>query len=296
MAQKNLSRVRMAIVILFSACAILLFAACEGVSSSANGALTVSGKILSVNSSAGSVTVQGNVNGQQQTVTIGGLTAQELSTLQSHVNSNYAFQVTQNGNNYTLTTNTEPVSQDGATPENTTTSSTTPEATTDTNTNTGGNAQGNISLTAKIQSATNTSLVVLLPDGRPLTMSLTPNTDRHDFTGPFNQGQVLKVKAITNPDGSLQASELKNASTDQGDQNNDLNKVSFQGITTNTVGSDNLLHFKVGNQNYTASIINTTELKNLNNAQSIGNNQVVKVDVIFNGSTANAVKVEMAND
>ncbi len=286
MAKKQGSRVRMAIVVFFSACALMLFAACQGVSSS-GGALNVSGKVLSVNTAAHTVTVQGNLNGQQQTFTIGGLTDQQIADLQSHINGSYGFQVTQNNNTYSISS--DPVSQDQTTPGNTT-----PQATTGTTQQT--SVQGTISFIGKIQSITSNSAVVSMPNGSTLSMSLTQNTDRGDVNVPLNTGTQVKVKAITNLDGSFQASSLKTLDNDHPQQNNDLNTVSFQGVTTNTVGSDNVLHFKVGSQVFTAQINNNTELKNLNNPQAINNNQPIKVDILYNGNNGSAVKVEASDN
>jgi hypothetical protein len=272
----------MIIVVLCSICAILLFAACEGVS---GGATTISGKILSVNSTAHSVTVQGSVNGQQQTLTISGLTDQQIATLKGQT-GNYNFQVIPNGTSYTISSDSQPISQSEATPEGVT-----PEATT-TGTTSIGNVQGNVSFIGRVQSINGTNLVVLMPNGNPLSMTIGNNGDNNQIP---SVGQQVKIKANTNTDGSFQTSEIKNLDNEQ---NNDLNTMSFTGITTSIVGTDNMLHFKVGSQNFSALIDNNTKLKHVNNnsAQTIGSNQNVKVDVRFNGGNGNALEVELGND
>src|ERR1700730_1779519 len=175
MTKKNIGSVRTAFVAFCSLCAIMLFAACQGVSSS-GGPLTVSGKIISLNAAGHNVTVQGNLNGQQQTLTIGGLTDQQIAALNGHIGAAYNFQVSQNNNNYVITSNTDPVSTNDTTPV----ANTTPEATTAQNGTVQGNAQGNISLIGKIQNISNTSVTVTMPNAQTLTASITANTDRGD--------------------------------------------------------------------------------------------------------------------
>jgi len=108
---------------------MVLVSACAGV---AGANTNVKGSVLSINAQQHSVSL--NVNGQ--TITIGGLTDSELaqlqSALQSHLNTNFSFNVTQNSNgSYTISTNPNSMTEDN--------NDGTPEATGTTNTNT---AQG----------------------------------------------------------------------------------------------------------------------------------------------------------
>src|SRR5216683_3048726 len=64
-----------------------------------------------------------------------------------------------------------------------------------------------------------------------------------------------------------------------------MNTVDFKGVTTSAVGSDGVIHFKVGNKSYSFSISSSTDLGDFNNAQSIQANQAVKVEVLFNGNS-----------
>jgi hypothetical protein len=114
-------------------------------------------------------------------------------------------------------------------------------------------------------------------------------TDLSKFNGSLpGVGQVVKVSA-TASNGSFIATELK--PTDSGDLQ-DQNTVKFQGVTTQSVGSDRVIHFAVGNRNFSFPIISTAELKDFNgNAQSIANATSVKVDVQFNGISGTALDV-----
>ncbi|MGZ6367679.1 MAG: hypothetical protein ACXWPS_17175, partial [Ktedonobacteraceae bacterium] len=72
----------------------------------------------------------------------------------------------------------------------------------------------------------------------------------------------------------------------------DQNTVTFQGVTTQAVGSDRVIHFAVGNRSFSFPIISTAELKDFNgNAQSIANAASVKVQVQFNGTSGTALDV-----
>ncbi|HTK10198.1 MAG TPA: DUF5666 domain-containing protein [Ktedonobacteraceae bacterium] len=284
MAQKLGNRAHMAVIVLCSICAIMLFAACQGVSSS-GGTINVSGKILAVNPGAHSVTLQGAIDGKQQTITISDLTDQQIADLQGHINSNYSFQVSQNNDTYTIVSTSTPVTQ----------SETTPVATATSSTNTV-SVPGSISFIGKVQSATTTSLVVSMPDGNTLTMSITAGTDSHDVDGQLAPGMQLKVKAETNPDGSFMASTLRTVHYSSSSHSDDLSIIDFTGNTTSAVGADNLLHFQVGNQNFTALIDHDTDFRHLHNAQSIDNNQPISVEVFFNGGNGTAQEIDARDD
>ncbi len=256
-----------------------LFTACAGVGTNGgNGNLTVSGSVVSVSPQNHSVTL--NISGQQKTVS--GLTDQEISLLQGQVGKMYSIQVTQNSDgSYEIVTGTNPTAE--GTPETgeTPTTGETP----------GAIQPGSISFTGKVQSVSNNSIVVSLPDGKSLTMSIiNGQTDVSDFNGQqITRGELIKVEATANTNGSFLASKLKKA--DSAD-----NVVDFQGVTTSAVGADHMIHFAVGNKSFSYAIGSNADLGDFSgNAQNIGNHANVKVEVTFNGTTGTATKVSNAN-
>ena len=74
-----------------------------------------------------------------------------------------------------------------------------------------------------------------------------------------------------------------------------LNTVDFSGVTTSAVGSDNVVHFQVGNKSYNFTASASTELKHLASAQAIVANQPIKVEVIYNGASNTLTKLEIDN-
>jgi hypothetical protein len=269
---------------------MVLFTACAGVTTT-NGTTTVTGTIKSIDTNTGSVTL--SVAGQ--TVTINGLTPAQASALQSQVGKMYTIQATQNSDGtYTITAGTNPASSAPGTPEGieTPNPNETPNATEPVGSN------GNVSFIGKVQSVSNGSIVVSMPDSSTLSMSIVNGqTDLSDFNGGLpSAGQTIKVAADANPDGSFLATKL--SATDQSDLSDQtkLNTVDFQGVTTSAVGSDRVIHFAVGKKSYSYTIGSTADLGDFNNnAQAISNNQAVKVEVLFNGSTGTVVKVGNAN-
>src|SRR5437764_8145032 len=122
MKQSLLGRIRLLGVGVFALFVMVLFTACGvagtgtgvGTGTGATGNITgITAQIVSVNPSAHSVLV--NVNGTEYTV--GGLTDQQVTTLQSAVSKTWHFQVTGSNGSYTLTTGTTPQEQDNSTPE-----------------------------------------------------------------------------------------------------------------------------------------------------------------------------------
>ena len=260
-----------------------LFTACAGVGTNGgNGNLTVSGSVVSVSPQNHSVTL--NINGQQKTIS--GLTNQEISLLQGQVGKVYSIQVTQNSDgSYEIITGTNP------TEDNTPETGQTPS----TNETPGVNEPGSINFVGKVQSVNNNSIVVSLPDGSSLTMSIVNGqTDVSDFNGQhITTGELIKVEATANTNGSFLASKLGQA--DSGDLQGQ-NVVDFQGVTTSAVGADHRIHFQVGNQSFSYAIGSNADLGDFNgNAQSIGNNVSVKVEVTFNGTTGTVTQVSNAN-
>lgn len=298
MKQSVFVRANMVVIFLSSFCVMLLVSACAGVAntgastssgtSGTNGSTTIVGSVQSVNASAHSVTL--TVNGQQYT--IGGLSDQEIADLQQHVNKTYTVQVTQNGGSYTLTTGTTPAETDNAI------SGVTPVASTgNTTTGTGVNEPGSIDFIGKVQSASASSLVINLPNGDPLTLGLTVQTDRSDLNGTqISNGQLIHAKALANPaDGSFLASKLSLPDNKDIQNPAKLNAVDIAGVTTGAVGSDNVLHVKVGNKAFDLALNANTEMKDFGTPQAIAANQPVKVNVLYNGSSATLLKVSNGN-
>jgi hypothetical protein len=256
-----------------------LFTACAGVGTNgSNGNLTVSGSVISVNPQNHSVTL--NINGQQKTIS--GLTDQEISLLQGQAGKMYSIQVNQNSDgSYQIVTGTNPTEDNTPETGNTPNTNDTPAT----------NEPGNISFTGTVQSISTNSIVVSMPDGQSLTMSIVNGqTDESDFNGQqITKGQLIQVEATANTDGSFLATKLK-----QADSAN--NVVDFQGVTTSAVGSDHVIHFAVGNKGFSYAIGSNADLGDFNgNAQSIANNASVKVEVTFNGTTGSVTKVSNAN-
>jgi len=261
---------------------MILVTACAGVAGTSGN--TITGAIVSVNTAQHSATL--NVNGQQ--VTVSGLTDQQVTTLQAQVGKTYTLQVTQgSGNSYTINSNTTPELIETNTPQpnvTETTNSTEPQTSLE---------QGNISFTGKVQSAGNNRIVVSMPNGQTLSMSINSQTDLSDFNGALpTTGTLVKVKATANTDGSFTASTVKPATPGDLDQN----VIDYHGVTTSAVGSDRVLHFKVATKSYSFTIGSTANLSDFNNnAQSIGNNLRVKVEVQFNGATGTVIQVGDSN-
>ncbi len=274
--------IRLIGVCVFGLVMLVLVSACAGVTQSPNGTVTsatIVGKVQSVNASQHSVTL--NVNGQMYTVN--GLTDPQIAALQNQVGKTYTIHVTQNPDgSYNISSGTDPQENDTATPGVQQTE--TP----------GAPAAGNISFIGKVQSVNNSSISVSMPDGKVLSMNIViGQTDLGENGVLPTVGQLIKVKAITNSDGSFMAKSLKVADSND---TQDQNVVDYQGVTTSAVGSDGVIHFKVGNDNYSYTINANTEVKDFANAQAIGANQPVKVKVQFNGSTPVVLEVQNAND
>jgi hypothetical protein len=275
----------MAVLCIVGLVLIVLVTACAGVgSTSTGGNITIRGTIVSVNASQHSATV--NVNGQQ--VTVSGLTDQQVTELQTQVGKTYSLQVTGSGNAYTIVPNSTPELSETETPVVNATSSvgvTQPPTTF---------APGNINFMGTVRSVSASSLTVSMPNGSTLSMSITALTDRSHFGGGLpTSGQLIKVEATANADGSFTAAKLE--PTDANDVVNQ-NIVQYKGPSTSAVGADRVIHFKVGTKSYSFAIGATTDLSDVGgNAQAIQANQIVKVKVQFAGSTATVLKVELSN-
>ncbi len=257
---------------------MIMFTACAGVgTTSSNGLTNLTGSVVSVNPTNHSVTL--NVNGQ--TRTINNIPDNVISNLQNQVGKVYSIQVTQNSDgSYSIQSGTNVTPESNETPNTNATSSV--------------NEPGRIDFIGNVQSVNSSSIVVRMPDGSTLSMSIvTGQTDLSKFNGALpGINQVVKVSATAN-NGSFTARELK--PTDNGDLK-DKNTVTFQGVTTQAVGSDRVIHFAVGNRSFSFAIAPTAELKDFSgNAQSIASGTSVKVKVLFNGTSGSALDVSNNN-
>ena len=276
------SRFQTILVCVIGLLMMILVTACAGVPGTSGN--TITGAIVSVNAAQHSATL--NVNGQQ--VTVSGLTDQQVTTLQAQVGKTYTIQVTQgSGNSYTINSNSTPELIETNTPQANPTEQpnvTEPQTSLE---------QGNISFIGKVQSVGNNRIVVSMPNGQTLSMSINSQTDLSDFNGALpTTGTLVKVKATANIDGSFTASTVKPATPGDLDQN----VIDYHGVTTSAVGSDRVLHFKVATKSYSFTIGSTANLSDFNNnAQSIGNNLQVKVEVQFNGATGTVIQVGDSN-
>ena len=255
---------------------MIMFTACAGVgTTNSNGLtnLTLSGSVVSVDATNHTVTL--SVNGQ--TRTIKNIPDNVISNLQGQVGKFYAIQVTQNSDgSYNIQSGTNVTPEANETPNSNETSSV--------------NEPGSIDFIGNVQSVSSSNIVVKMADGSTLSMSIVSGqTDLSKFNGAQpSVGQLIKVSATAN-NGSFTATELK--PTDSSDLQ-DQNKVTIQGVTTQVVGSDRVIHLTVGNRSFSYPIVSTAELKDFNgNAQSIVSGTPVKVTVQFNGASGSALDV-----
>jgi hypothetical protein len=140
----------------------------------------------------------------------------------------------------------------------------------------------------------NGSIDVSMPDGNTLSMIVNSQTDLSAFDDKLpDVGTFLRVKAIANRDGSFTAAKLSPEQSDA--PNRDV--ITYQGVTTSAVGTDHVIHFKVGRKSYTFTIPSSADLKDFNNnPQAIQINQAVKVEVRFHESKGTVIKVGKASD
>ncbi len=288
--KKMIQRFPMIIVCAVSILFMALFAACSGVAvPTTNSPSTVTGTIKSVDTTNGSVTL--TVNGQD--VTINGLSSAQVAQLQSQVGKTYSITAVQNSDgSFTISTGSNAITIAVGTPAGIQTPGSNGSG------SAGTPVAGTISFIGKVQNSSSNSVVVSMPNGSTLSLNIVNGTTN---LGDFNNttptvGATIKVDANANTDGSYTATKL--GSTDQGDLSNPtkLNTVEFHGMTTSAVGSDNVLHFAVGNKSYGYTIGSGADLSDFNNsAQSIQANQMVKVTVLFSGSNGSITKVSLNN-
>lgn len=265
---------------------VLLMTACSGFTgtNTTGNSISITGKITAVDAQHGTVSL--DVNGQ--TYTISGLSSSQEAALQGQVGKNYQVSATQNSNGtYTINVGNNSitlVTNQNATPG---VQTETPGANETSTTN----APGNIQFTGQVQQVSGSSVKVAMPNGQSLTMNtVNGQTDLSDFNGALPAvGQLVKAEANANTDGSFTATKLSTADSQD-------NTVKYQGVTTSAVGSDNVIHFAVGNLGLSYTINPGADLKDFNNnAQSISNNQAVKVEVQFTGSNGVVTKVGNPN-
>src|SRR5437016_3744910 len=162
---------------------MIMFTACAGVgTTNSNGLtnLTFNGSLVSVDAAHHSVTL--NVNGQ--TKTINNIPDNVISNLQNQVGKFYSIQVTQNSDgSYSIESGTNVTPEANETPESNQTANV--------------NEPGSIDFIGNVQSVNSSSIVVKLPNGSALPMSIVNGqTDLSKFNGSLpSNGQLVKVSA-----------------------------------------------------------------------------------------------------
>ncbi|GAC1680755.1 MAG: hypothetical protein NVS9B9_02190 [Ktedonobacteraceae bacterium] len=282
-----LKQVRLAIVGVCSIAILLLFSACSGVASSTGTGGTIVGKIQSISAVNHSVVV--NVNGQN--ITVSNLTDQQIAGLQTQVGKTYSFQVqaAQNStNSYTINSSTDPTETDNATPI---------VNVTDPSNNGVHTEPGSLSFIGKVQQVNSGNITIAMPNGQTLSMAIVNGQSELSTNGGTLPAvnTMVKASANANTDGSFTLSKLETIDASDAQDPNKLNTVDMQGITTQAVGSDNVVHIKVGSKSFAFALTANSELKNFANAQAIATNQAVKIEVLFNGSNGSIVKIENSN-
>lgn len=272
---------------------MVFFAACSGVATTTNGAQQITGKLVSVDQASQSATFL--YNGQQ--VTVNQLTSDQINTLKPLVGKTVTVQVMKTGDttyNISVGTNIQ-VSDTSVTTTSTTTTTNNSQPTT----TTANVAPGTIDFIGKVQSINASSITVTMPNGQAIQMAINTFTKRDNdlLPGQPTVGQLVKIDGYTNTDGSLTAKSLDVVKPDDQADTIKMNTVDFKGVTTSTVGTDNVLHFSVGNKSYSYTMNSMTRFKDFVNQQSIAANQPVKVEVLFNnGSNGTVTKVENGID
>lgn len=267
---------------------MILFSACSGLG---NGQTTLSGSIVSANPGTGIVVI--NANGQQDTIK--NVPASVIQTLlnQGLVGKTYSVTVTTNsdgsfsivgGTNFTLNNN-----EGSPTTSETSTTNETP-TTNETSTT---NEPGSMTFYGHVQSESSSSFVVTMPTGGTLSFTTNGNTDLSDWTGNSNGlpgvGTFVKVEVTANNDGSFTATKVGNV-----DSGNNSTQALYTGVTTAALGSDNVLHFTVGNQSFSFPIASGTQLSDFTN-NSIPSGATVSITVQFNGSNGSVIQISNGN-
>ena len=278
---KKTSFVRHIVISVAILAVMVLFSACSGLGSGQQ--TTLSGSIVSVNASTGTVVI--NVNGQQDTIK--NVPANVIQLLQSQVGKIYTITVTTNSDgSFSIVSGTNVTADnDQGTPtfgETSTTNETnTPE--------TGTNEPGTMTFFGHVQSVGSNSLVVSMPTGGTLSFTTNGATDLKDWNNALpGVGANVKVEVTANSDGSFIATKVGNV-----DIKDDTTQAQYTGVTTSVIGSDHVLHFAVGNKSFSFAIAPTADLGDINgNLQAIQNGASIKVTVQFNGSNGSVIKVD----
>ncbi len=264
---------------------VVLLSACSGLG---NGQTTLTGSIVSVNASTGTVVI--SVNGQQDTIK--NVPASVIQSLQNQglVGKIYSIQVTTNSDgSFSIVSGSTPSeSNNEGTPTNNETPSANETPTTETPT---ANEPGTIQFYGTVQSAGNNSLVVTMPTGGTLSFTTNGSTDLKDWNnGLPSVGTHVKVVVNANSDGSFTATKVGNVDAN----NTDTNQAQYTGVTTAAVGSDHMIHFTVGNKSFSFPIASNADLSAFTNG-SIPSGASVAVTVQFSGSNGSVIKVDTNN-
>ncbi len=182
---------------------MVLFSACSGLG---NGQTTLTGSIVSVNASTGTVVV--SVNGQSDTIK--NVPANVIQLLQNQVGKTYSVQVTTNSDgSFSIVSGSNVILDNN---EGTPTTNDTPSAndtpTTETPTV---NEPGSMTFYGSVQSTGSNSLVVTMPTGGTLSFTTNGSTDLKDWNnGLPSVGTQVKVVVNANSDGTFTATKVGN--------------------------------------------------------------------------------------
>lgn len=255
---------------------MVLITACAGGSGSTT---TVTGAITSVDAIHHTATLK--VGGQS--ITIEGLTDQQVAALKGQVGKTYTIEVTQNSDGtYAIVAGSSLTEEETACVNEPSAHETQPP---------GVNEPGNISFIGKVQHVRNNSIMVSLPDGSDLSMAIVKGqTTLEGFNGALpSEGQLIKVKTTANADGRFTATELIPTTSDDLQQQT---SAQFQGVTTSAVGCDNIIHLRIGNHDFRFTLSSSADQELNGHAQSIGSNEPVGVNAQYQVNTWYALTVK----
>lgn len=290
-----LSTHRSSVLVVVSACCVLLgVSACTGIPrdpgmQAASTGTAVAGRsspVIYISGTVQSVDPVGHsafllISGQQ--ITINGLTDEQINYLRSSQGSVLTVQANQTASNtYTIATGSTMML--GASP--------TPVLVAGPGNGPATSVSGTIEFVGSVLNANNNNITVRMPDNQGLQMSmLNGQTDIEDFQGRQPAvGQMVKVKAMTMPDGTFQAASLDIANTDDLQR---LNVVEYKGAFSGIAGSNNQFSIHIGNRNFTFPVGAGINLNDLHlNMQPSGSNLFMKIEVAFNGASGSIVQIE----
>ncbi len=264
---------------------MVLFSACSGLG---NGQSTVTGSIVSVNASTGTVVI--NANGQQETIK--NVPANVIQALQNQVGKMYTITVTTNSDgSFSIVSGSNVTADNNEGTPTTDETTTTNETPTTGETPTANNEPGSMTFYGNVQSVGSNSLVVTMPTGGTLSFTTNSSTDLSDWpnNGLPSVGTNVKVVVNANSDGSFTATKVGNV-----DSGNNTTQAQYTGVTTAAAGSGQVLHFTVGNKSFSFPIASGTDLSSFSNS-SIPSGASVSVTVQFNGSNGSVIDVSNGN-